>query len=467
MQTDEIYEMKVTDVSTSGDGIGRIEGMVTFVPGLIPGDTADVRITAIKKRTARGRIENIKEYSADRVEPRCPVFSKCGGCTLQNMSYEAQIRLKNNQLREKLHRIFGGELPEFDEPCVMENPWYYRNKAEYALNAGGIREEHGTLVNTGKLRVGFYDRSSRRVTDVKNCIIQSEAAEMAAYGLRRYIHESGISVYDEKTRRGRLRRMVVKISAATGEVMVILVINGKKVKEPQLLTDIMDEAITDGYHLASVVAEYNSHRDLSVPGKFEVIAGSRVITDSIGGLKFEISPQSFYQVNPVMTEKLYGTILEFAAPGPEDTVLDLYCGTGTIGLFCAKDAKYVWGVESVEEAVLNANRNAVINGIVNIQFLNGKAEEKILELEERNIKPDVVIMDPPRSGCRPELIESVLKSAPSRIVYVSCEPSTMARDLKLLASEGLPYKVERVKLVDQFCQTVRSEVVVLLKRINE
>lgn len=463
MQADEIYEMTVTDVSTSGDGIGRIEGMVTFVPGLIPGDTADVRITSIKKHIARGRIEELKEYSPDRTEPLCQYFGRCGGCTLQNMKYQAQAELKNRQLRDRLQRLFGGSLPEFDEPAVMEDPWHYRNKAEYAVSAGGIKDDkHGGLKNTGTLRVGFYDRSSRHVTDVRNCLIQSEASEMAAYGLRRYVEESGISVYDEKTRRGRLRRMVVKVSSSTGEVMVILVINGKKVKDPQLLADIMDEAIAGDYYLASVAAEYNTHRDVSVPGKFEVIAGSDTIKDSFGGLEFEISPQSFYQVNPEMTEELYKTVLDYAQPGPEDTVFDLYCGTGTIGLFCAGRSKYVWGIEYVEQAVLNANRNAVINGIVNIQFMHGKAEKKIFDLEEGGILPDIVIMDPPRSGCRPELLEAVKKSAPGRIVYVSCEPSTMARDLKLLAGEGMPYKVERVRLVDQFCQTVRSEAVVLL-----
>lgn len=465
MQRDEIFEMTVTDISTSGDGIGRIDGMVTFVPGLIPGDTADVRITALKKNIARGVIEEIKEFSPDRTEPRCSCFGRCGGCQLQNMTYEAQIRLKERQLKDRLERLYGGELPEFDKPCVTDNPWFYRNKAEYAVSAGGIKEDRkGGLKNTGSLRVGFYDRSSHHVTDVRNCMIQSEAADMAAYGLRRYISESGISVYDEKTRRGRLRRMVVKVSPATGEVMIILVINGKKLKDPQLLADIMDEAVTGDYYLASIAAEYNSHRDISVPGKFEIIAGADVIRDSAGGLEFEISPQSFYQVNSETTEKLYNTVLEYADPGQDDTVFDLYCGTGTIGLFCARQAGYVWGIESVEQAVLNANRNAVINGIVNIQFINGKAEEKIFELEERGIMPDVVIMDPPRSGCRPELLDAVVKSAPSRIVYVSCEPSTMARDLRLLAGPDSRYRVERVRLIDQFSQTIRLEACCLLTK---
>lgn len=463
METGEKYIIRVTDVSTSGEGIGRAEGsgMVVFVPGLIPGDEAEVEITGRKKNTARGKVLRTLHVSPERAEPPCPAFGRCGGCSLQNMEYGAQLRLKTKQLTDKLRRICGGDLPAPEEPAGMDVPWHYRNKAEYAVGWG--RRSDGTK---GPV-VGFYDRGSRRVVEAEYCLIQSPAAELAAAGLRQYIEESGVSIYNERTGRGLLRRMTVRTGWESGEVMIVITINGKELSEAQLLADIMSEALdTEEYELRSIAFEYNTNRDIAAPGaKTEVVAGGDVIRDTLAGMHFEISPQSFYQVNPAQTAVLYDTVLEFADAGPEDVVFDLYCGVGTIGIFCAPRAKYVWGIESVKSAVIDANRNAVINGLVNIQFIRGRAEEKILQLEEKQIRPDVVILDPPRAGCRPELIESVERAAPSRIVYVSCEPATMARDLKALTASG-EYRISRVKLIDQFCHTIRSESVCLLERAN-
>ncbi len=461
MEIGEIYDIDITDVSTSGEGIGRIDGAVTFVPGLIPGDRASVRIAGMKKNIVKAETVEVSEYSEDRIEPQCPVFGKCGGCTIQNMSYEAQLRLKCRQLDDKLQRIFGGSTPDQDAPGGMEYPWKYRNKAEYAVGWG--KRADGTK---GAL-VGFYDRGSRKVVEPDVCLIQSDAADMAAAGLREYIDESGISIYNERTGKGLLRRMTVKTAFDSGEVMIILTLNGRaELPEAQLLADIMSDVICDGYQLRSIAVEYNSNKNIAAPGaKFEVLAGSEVISDTLSGMDFEISPQSFYQVNPAQTEVLYRTVLEYADIGPDDVVFDLYCGVGTIGLYCAQKAKYVWGIESVKKAVVDANRNAVLNGLVNIQFITGKAEEKTAELIEEAGKPDVVILDPPRAGCRPELLETVTDAAPSRIVYVSCEPATMARDLKQLTENG-NYRLERVRLIDQFCHTIRMETVCLLSRLS-
>lgn len=470
MQTGEKYEIRITDLSTEGKGIGRAEGMVTFVPGLVPGDLARVEITKVKKHIAEGKIDELLEASEDRIDAPCRYVNECGGCAMQSLKYEAQLQLKNRQVRNQMERIYKGTLPEFDEPLGMEEPWRYRNKVEYAIYAGDVVSDNkkgtGTVRNTGKLRIGYFDRGSKRVTDIRECRIQSEAAEMAAYGLRRYIKESGMTVYDPVTRRGKLRRMIVRVGVETGEVMIILVINGKKLKNPELLAEILDEAVTGPgqFELCSIIAEYNTNRNLSVPGKFEVIAGSGTIRDRLAGLEVEISPQSFYQVNPEMMNALYGTVLEYAGLTGKETVFDLYCGAGTIGLYCADKADYVWGIESVEQAVLNANRNAVLNGAVNIQFLHGKAEEKINDLLERSIWPDVVILDPPRAGCRPELLDTILQLNPERVVYVSCDPSTQARDLQVLAGENGYYKVSAVRVIDQFCQTMHVESVVLLTR---
>lgn len=468
MRKGEIYELQVTDLSTDGRGIGRADGMVTFVPGLVPGDAARVEVTKVKKHIAEGRTEELLDPSPHRVEVPCRYFSQCGGCAMQSLDYGFQVELKNDQVRSQMQRLYGGPLPEFDEPVGMEHPWRYRNKTEYGLFAGSVltEEKTGTAYNTGKLRVGYYDRGSGKVTDVRECLLQSEAAEMAAYGLRRYIRESGMTVYDPKTRRGKLRRMIVRTGFSSGEVMVILVVNGKKIKNPELLAEILDEAVTGSgeFELCSIVIEYNTNRNVAVPGKFEVIAGHRTIRDTVAGLELEISPQSFYQVNPEMMEPLYRTVLEYAELNGSEVIYDLYCGAGTIGLFCAEHAKYVWGIETVEQAILDANRNAVLNGAVNIQFLHGKAEEKIHELLEHSVRPDVVILDPPRSGCKPELMETILQTGPEKIIYVSCDPATQARDLRILAPEGGDYRVARIRVIDQFCHTMRTEAVVLLSR---
>ena len=466
MQTGDRYEIQITDLSTEGTGIGRADGMVTFVPGLVPGDTACVEITKIKKHIAEAQLEDLLIASPDRVEPACRYYEQCGGCAMQSLEYSFQVALKNQQVRSQMERLYQGTLPEFDVPAGMDVPWRYRNKTEFAVNAGGVvtDEKTGVARNTGKLRIGYYDRGSRRVVDVRECLIQSEAAEMAAYGLRRYIQESGMTVYDPRTRKGKLRRMIVRVGEATAQVMIILVINGKKLKKPELLADILDEAITGSgqYELCSIAVEYNTTKNEAIPGKLEVIAGTRTIRDTIAGMELDISPQSFYQVNPRMMDQLYGTVLEYAQLDGSETIFDLYCGAGTIGLYCSRYAKYVWGIESVEQAVLDANRNAVLNGAVNIQFLLGKAEEKIHELLDRSIKPDLVILDPPRAGCKPELLETILGIAPKKIIYVSCDPPTQARDLRILAPSGGGYRVERVRVIDQFCHTMRTESVVLL-----
>ena len=263
IQTGERYELQITDLSTEGKGIGRAEGIVTFVPGLVPGDRAGVVITKIKKHIAEGRVEELIVPSPDRTEPRCRYYEQCGGCAMQSLDYAAQVKLKNGQVRNQMERLFGGKLPDFDEPVEMDAPWRYRNKTEFALYAGGIRSDDpdGRTHNTGKLRIGYYDRGSKHVTDIRECLIQSEAAEMAAYGLRRYIRESGMTVYDPKTRKGKLRRMIVRTGFHSGEFMVILAVNGNKIKDPELLAEILDEAVTGSgqYVLCSIVIEYNTN----------------------------------------------------------------------------------------------------------------------------------------------------------------------------------------------------------------
>ncbi len=502
-----VYDIEIIDVSTAGEGIGRAEGVVVFVPGTVPGDVVRTEIIGMKKNSAKGRVLEFVLKSGDRIEPKCGYFDKCGGCTMQNMTYESQLRLKEKQLRDKLERLYGGEAP-VPEPIIgAEEPWRYRNNAQYAVYAGrAIVGKNDSVRNSERPRVGFYDSHSRNIVECEECLIQAEPADMAAMALRQYIKQSGISVYDEKSRKGRLRQMNVRTGFATREVMVSLIINGKKVPKKNLLIELMfnaidslndgvvarlreaaakegfddictpdgelDYDIIDGleyqenwYELKSLVIIHNSNKTLKEPSAdIEVLYGSRTITDEAAGLTFEISPTSFYQVNPAQMEKLYETVLEFAELTGDEVVFDLYCGVGTIGLYCAQNARYVWGIESVKSAVIDANRNAVINGIVNIQFINGKAEEEIVPLIEktRNEKSaDIIIMDPPRAGCRKELLDAVTEAAPDKIIYVSCDPGTLMRDLKYLTADS-GYSISRIRQVDQFCHTSHVETVCLL-----
>ncbi len=557
LEKGNIYDIEIVDISTSGEGIGRAEGVVVFIPGAVPGDIARTEIAEVKKNSAKGRVLDFVSKSDDRVEPRCRYFGRCGGCTMQNMTYESQLRLKEKQLRDKLDRLYGGEAP-VPEPIIgAKDPWRYRNNAQYAVYAGkAIVGKDDSVRNSERPRVGFYDGHSRNIVECEECMIQAEPADMAAAALREYIKQSGISIYDEKKRKGRLRQMNVRTGFSTREVMVSLIINGKKIPQKDLLIELMFNAIdslNDGvvalleeaaaregfgsiydaegeldydiideleyqenwYELKSLVIIHNSNRTLKEPSTdIEVIYGSKTIIDEAAGLVFEISPTSFYQVNPAQMEKLYETVLEFAELTGDEVVFDLYCGVGTIGLYCAQNARYVWGIESVKSAIIDANRNAVINGLVNIQFINGKAEEKIIPLIEKvreqrasessegaaaesgvgaaaendedvavesgvsadasvessegaaveNAQPaDVIIMDPPRAGCKSELLDAVLEAAPSKIIYVSCDPGTLMRDLKHLTANDR-YSISRIRQVDQFCHTGHVETVVLMSR---
>ncbi len=512
----ELSAVEITDISTAGEGIGRIGGAVVFIPHTVPGDTAEVEITEKKKNFLRGRMVRLLSPSPDRTDAPCPYFGRCGGCTLQNMTYEAQLRLKEKQITDKLARIYGGEFPQPEPIIGMEEPWHYRNKGTYTVYAGpAILQKDGSVRNAERPRVGFFDGRERHIVECESCLIQSRAAEKAAEALREYIRATGISIYDEKRKKGRLHQMTVRTGFRSREVMVVLSVSGKKIPKPDLLTDLMIRAVDslndeiearlsaiaeeqgldsyadveteeNWYELKSLVIDHGlspsggkkgsrggrssayggkSKGQGGGSGETEVIFGSSIIADESAGLIFEISPRSFYQVNSLQMEKLYATVLEFADLKGSETVFDLYCGVGTIGLYCAQKAGYVWGIEAEKSAVADANRNAVLNGIVNIQFLCGRAEEEIVPLimrlrEERRQTADLVIVDPPRAGCRPELLEAILDAAPEKIIYVSCDPGTLARDLAYLTADK--YEIRRIRPVDQFCHSVHVETVVLL-----
>lgn len=475
----QICRLEIVDISDQGQGIGRAEGMAVFVPETVVGDIVLAELTKVKKNYAFGKLVEVEEPSINRIEPLCEDgFSKgCGGCSLARLDYQGQLVLKENQVREKLRRLGNLADPIVNPIIGMDKPFHYRNKAQFPISTGGIITRKGGVVeNLGEPAIGFYKPRSHEVVDCGNCMLQSPAAMAAADALRRFMEEDNITAWDEKWEKGLMRHLIVKTAFGTGEVMVILVVNGNGIPNGQKLVEMLDEAIYDaGFSLESVVLNVNKKKGSAITGDEIIpIAGKPTILETIGEMAFEISPLSFYQVNPIQMEKLYDQAVEYAALTGTETVLDLYCGVGTIGLYCAKDAGQVIGIESVKNAILDANRNAVINGIVNAQFLCGKAEEELPRLlsssDEGDVfaeaakSADVVILDPPRAGCRPELLEAVGQVGPKRIVYVSCDPATLARDVKLLGEMG--YMFVEATPVDMFPWTGCVETCVLLSHKN-
>ena len=541
MEKGQIVELTIEDMSAEGRGIGKIyddeRGFAVFVQDTVVGDRAKVELTKVKKNYAFGRVSEMLALSPDRQESFCPHSGLCGGCVYSQLSYEAQLALKEKQVREKLVRLGG-----LTDPVIMpiigmgsedatEVPFRYRNKASMPVSTGGLITQKGGIVKpVHEPRVGFYRPKSHDVVDCEDCLLQSEPAMAAAAALRKFMEEDHITSYDPRWEKGLMRHMIVRTAAGTGEVMVILVINGKAIPNAPKLIEMLDEAIynvpvyEDGplagveFNLESVIVNINKSKNLEgqiLGEECITIAGKPTITEEVGGLSFEISPLSFYQVNREQMVRLYEKALEYASLKGDETVLDLYCGVGTIGLFAAaemnrrtaelnaaaaagqaaenaasgqnaaaalsgttasgqaaadKSPGRVIGIESVKGAVLDANRNATINGIVNARYVCGKAEEELpkmvdpkSELKDESLRvmhADVVILDPPRAGCEQPLLEAVVKAAPERIVYVSCDPATLARDIKWLGEHG--YEFKEATPYDMFPWTGHVETVVLL-----
>lgn len=470
----QIYgEALIIDLGDGGQGIAKADGLTIFLDGGIPGDKISYELTEIKKNYAKGNVIEILHPSKDRTEPPCPYEGDCGGCGLQNMNYQAQLALKQKWVKDRLQRIGSLENPKVLDILSMENPTSYRNKVQFPISrvSGEEKKERGC-------NVGFYRAKSHDVINVDTCMVQSRAANAVARVIRRYVKEAKVPVYDSKEGTGVLRHVVVRTASGTGEVMVILVATQRQLPELEWLvselretfaelSDPMTASVNDkGYRLRSLILNLNKERSGETLGRENVtLFGQSTITDRLVDLEFEISPLSFYQVNPIQTERLYRKVKEYAGLTGNETVLDLYCGVGTIGLYLASDAKKVIGIESVRAAVLDANRNATINGIVNAEFIKGKAEEALPRLLDQGVKADVVVLDPPRAGCNPALLSAVAEAGPSRIVYVSCDPATLARDIKILG--GLGYEFVEAQPVDMFAHALHVETVVLMSRAKE
>lgn len=472
----DIVTVKIEDIGTEGEGIGKLEGFTLFVKDAVMGDVVEARLVKVKKNYAYARLEKVLTPSPLRVEPVCPYHKQCGGCQIQAMSYEAQLQFKENKVKNNLVRIGGFDqlfIESVMEPVVgMEQPWHYRNKAQFPVGTD----------KDGRIITGFYAGRTHSIIANTDCALGVEENEPILQKVLAYMQNEKVSAYDETTGQGLVRHILIRKGFTSGEIMVCLVINGKSLPKEDRLVSTLREIPG----MTSIWLNYNTKNTNVIMGtEGRVLWGQNTITDVIHrrpieeinsgkdclrydskenapqGITFAISPLSFYQVNPIQTEKLYSLALEYAGLTGEETVWDLYCGIGTISLFMAQCAKEVYGVEIVPQAIEDARKNAERNHIENATFYVGKAEEVLPRLyEEEHIFADVICVDPPRKGCDEACLNTIIKMAPKRIVYVSCDSATLARDLKYLCENG--YEIRKVRAVDQFGQTVHTETVVKL-----
>ncbi|MFD0589952.1 23S rRNA (uracil(1939)-C(5))-methyltransferase RlmD [Paenibacillus sp. GCM10027627] len=492
-QKNDEVTLDLIGLTHDGEGVGRADGFTLFVQGGLPGEKARVRVMKTKKQYGYAKLEKLEQVSPDRVEPPCDIYKECGGCQLQHFDYEAQLEWKRQHVVDNLVRIGklkvageggaasatvqGGTDSAISEgridsanaegkgavtdgeaaadiivhPTVgMDNPWRYRNKAAVPV---------GTAGDGGQLAAGFYARSSHRIIDMDDCLIQHDRNDEVVRVVKRVAKELRIQPYDEATGTGLLRHIMARTGVVTGELMVVLVTNGKRLpRQPEWIEHL--RAALPG--LKSIVQNVNERNTNAIFGdETRVLWGSDVIYDELDGIRFAISARSFYQVNPSQTVALYRKAVEYAALSGKERVIDAYCGIGSISLFLARKAGHVYGVEIVPEAIEDAKRNAELNGIENTTFEAGPAEVVMPRWRKEGIEADIIVVDPPRKGCDPALLDTILELQPERVVYVSCNPSTLARDLRILEDGG--YRTVEVTPVDMFPHTTHVECTVLLK----
>ncbi len=429
-------------------GIAHLEGMTLFVQGALPGETVLARAHKVEKTHAFLKALSVADPSPDRRTPPCPYYEKCGGCVCQHMAYERTLEMKRERIRDALLRI-GGIGIEVPPVLGMEDPWHYRNKT--ALPVGGEK---------GAPLMGFYAPRSHRIVPVDGCLIAREESNRVCRAVRLWMEKFGVPPYDERTRTGLIRHVMSRVSRS-GQVMAVIVAAGRELPHERELAALLRSAVPE---TVSLYLNINTRGDNVILGReSRLLFGEERLRDTLCGTEFLLSPQSFFQVNPVQTEKLYGAALEFAGLRGDETVCDLYCGAGTISLLLARHAKQVIGIEVVPQAVRDAEENARRNGVSNVRFLAGETESLLPGLVKEGLRPDAVVLDPPRKGCEESVLRALIDAGPERIVYVSCDPATLARDAKILCTGG--YRAEKCRGVDLFCWTGHVETVCLLTRI--
>ena len=450
LSKNDIIETEIDAMSTDGSGIGRYEGMAIFVPLTAVGDKIKCRILKVQKNYAFGKIEEMLSPSDKRVDSDCPYFEKCGGCVYRHISYEEECEIKSAKVKDCIERIGGLKEVEFESIISAPNRCGYRNKAQIPVG----------LDKDGKLIMGFYAGHSHRIIDAKHCLLQPEEFGVITDVFREWFALYGDSVYNEETHKGVIRHLFLRRGEETGEIMVCVVINADKLKDADKLCSMLRENVPS---MTSFVLNTNKEKTNVILGKkCRTVWGNDTIADELCSLRFNISPLSFYQVNRTQAERLYNKAAQYAGLTGEETLMDLYCGAGTIGLSMAHKVKKLIGVEIIDAAIENAKVNAKENGITNAEFICGDAAKAAEMLEKRGEKPDVIIIDPPRKGCAAELIDTINNMNPNRVVYVSCDPATLARDMKIFDEKG--YKALKATPCDLFPGTAHVESVVLLER---
>ncbi|MFC4388959.1 23S rRNA (uracil(1939)-C(5))-methyltransferase RlmD [Gracilibacillus marinus] len=453
VKKNEEIELVFEDITHEGAGVGKVNGYPLFVPNALPGEKALVKVIHVKKNFGFGKVLNRIQVSEERVDPPCNVYEKCGGCQLQHMSYEMQLDMKRKQVENTLRKIGHIEGIPIHDTIGMEEPWRYRNKVQIPVGS-----------KNGELITGFYrQRSHDIIEDMDRCIITDETNDRLVEAVRAIADRLGISAYNEETHRGVLRHIMVRTGQVTKQSMVVIVTRKENVPE----LDAVVKEITKAFpEVKSIVQNINPERTNVILGrKTKLLWGEEYIYDKIGDIQFAISAKSFYQVNPIQTKKLYDKALEYASLTGAETVIDAYCGIGTISLFLAQKAKKVYGVEVVPEAIADAKANAKLNQIDNAEFFVGQAEKVMPWWKAQGLHPDVIVVDPPRKGCDEAFLQAMIEMKPKRIVYVSCNPSTLARDLRILEDGG--FKTVEVQPVDMFPQTTHVECIALMSRVEE
>lgn len=486
LKKNDLFELKIEALGNDGEGIGHYQGFTFFVKDAVPGDLIRARALKFKKTYGYARVEEILTASPDRVTPRCPVARQCGGCQLQHLSYECQLAYKQEKIRNCLERI-GGVAEPYLEPIIgMEMPYYYRNKAQFPV---GVRKD-------GRAAIGFYAGHSHHIVDTEECCIQAPINALLVAAVREYLDECKVSPYQEETHTGLVRHILTRVGFVTGEIMVCMVINGTSLPKAEVLREKLERAVEEWsrkegakeententedkiiqgksvdkrevkYRLVSLCLNINTERTNVILGSRIIpLYGEPYITDYIGAVKYRISPLSFYQVNPGQTRRLYEQAMLYAELKGDEIVWDLYCGIGTISLFLAQKAKKVYGVEIVPQAIEDARKNAEMNGITNAEFFVGAAEDVLPQKYKESggkMRADVIVVDPPRAGCARGLLEVIVQMQPERVVYVSCDPATLARDVKFLEENG--FRFVKGRGVDQFGMGGHVEVVCCLQR---
>lgn len=447
MKKNEEYLVEIVDNGFQGEGIAKIDGMTVFIPDAIKGEKVKIKILKVTSSHAFGKILNIELKANSRIKPDCETYSKCGGCVMRHINYDETINMKKNAVESTLRKALGRDV-KIDEVLKMDEPYFYRNKLQYPI---GINENNEPVM-------GVYAERTHRIIPTKVCMIQDKLSQEIANDIFEFVKENNISVYDEKTLKGALRHIVIRYGKKTGEVMITLVTNQRKIEKENELVKYITEKYQE---IKTVVKNLNNKNTNVILGyENEVLYGDGYIYDYLGEFKFKISPMSFYQVNPVQTEKLYSKAVEYAELSGNETVFDLYCGIGTIGIFASKNVNKLYGIETVPQAIEDAKENARENNLNNAEFFVGDVEVTLPEfIKERNISPDVVFVDPPRKGCDKTAIDTLLGIEPKKIVYVSCNPATLGRDLKIFEEK---YEIKKIAICDMFPFTHHVECVTLL-----